>query len=71
MEKTKIVKVKKDSTGGITEVMIETGNVFTLNEAIMLVKDGVIEGLDIGTSQSGREFLCSDLKNTLESLPTF
>ena len=71
MEKTKIVKVKKDSTGDITDVMIETGNIFTLNEAIMLIKDGVIEGINVGTAQNGREFLNSSLSYNLNTLPTF
>jgi hypothetical protein len=72
MEKAKIVKVKKNSTGDITDVMISTGNIFSINEAIALVNDGVIEGVNINTANDGKKYILSSSNETeIYNLPTF
>jgi hypothetical protein len=57
---SKIIKIKKNPNGDITDVMLENGNVFTINEAIMLAKDGIIKGVNVGTAKNGREYLRSN-----------
>ena len=76
MEDTaKIVKVRKNNDGDITDVMLQNGNIFSINEAIMMARDNKIEGVNVGKAKNGREFLRSDPNNTeddnLDNLPTF
>lgn len=74
-DSSKIIKVKKNSDGDITDVMLQNGNVFSINEAIMMAKDNKIEGVNVGRAKNGREFLRSDPNSTesdnLDNLPTF
>ncbi|KNY25947.1 DUF3892 domain-containing protein [Pseudobacteroides cellulosolvens] len=74
-DQTKIVKVKKDHSGDITDVMMENGNVYSINEAIMMAKDNLIEGVNVGVSKSGREYIRSNPngteKDNLDNLPQF
>lgn len=58
-DKTRIVKVKKNPNGDITDVMLENGNVYSLDEAEMMARDGLISGVN-------------DLKeDNLKRLPAF
>lgn len=72
---SKVVKVKKNPDGDITDVMLENGNVYSINEAIMMAKDGAIDGVNVGKAKNGREFLRTDPNgiesDNLDSLPTF
>jgi len=74
-DKTRIIRVKKNSDGDIIDVMIENGNVYSIDDAIMMAKDGIIEGVNVGRAKNGREFLRSDpnsLQNdNLDNLPIF
>jgi hypothetical protein len=69
-----IEKIKKNTEGDITDVMI-SGNVYSINEAIMLARDGKIEGVNVSKARSGREYLRSNPDgseaNNLDNLPTF
>lgn len=71
----KITKVKKNPHGDITDIMLENGNVYPINEAIMLVKDHLIEGVNVGKSRNGREYLRSnpndDEDDNLDNKPNF
>lgn len=71
---TSIIKVKKNSEGDITDVMLENGNVYSINEAITMARDGLIEGVNVSRAKSGREYLRSDPngteKDNLDNLPT-
>lgn len=72
---TKIVKVKKNPDGDITDVMLDNGNTLSINQAVMMAKDGLIEGVNVGRSKSGTEYL-RGVPNGIESdnldnLPTF
>ncbi len=73
--KNKIIKVKKNLDGDITDVMLDNGNIYSINEAVMLARDGAIEGVNIGRARNGRQFLRSnpneEQNDNLDSLPTF
>jgi hypothetical protein len=73
--KSKIIKVKKNQDGDITDVMLENGNVYSINEAIMMTRDGLIEGVNVGKARNGREYLRSNPNDSegdnLDSIPTF
>jgi len=72
---TKIVKVRKNKDGDITDVMLKNGNIFSTNEAIMMARDNKIEGVNVDKAKNGREFLRSDPNDNeddnLDNLPTF
>ncbi|MPN26081.1 hypothetical protein SDC9_173503 [bioreactor metagenome] len=74
-DKGKIVKVKKNTDGDITDVMIDNGSVYSINEAINMVKEGSLEGVNVGKARNGREFLRSNPNDkdgdNLDSMPTF
>lgn len=75
METAGIIKVRKNSDGDITDVMLDNGNVYSVNEAIIMAKDGLIEGVCVGRAKNGREYLRSNPngteKDNLDNLPTF
>lgn len=52
-----IVKVKKNQIGGVTDVMLNNGNVYSINEAILMAKDGLIEDIIVKEGSDGREYL--------------
>lgn len=70
----KIEKVKKNAEGDITDVMI-SGNVYSIDQAITLARDGKIDGVNVAKARSGREYLRSNPDgsetNNLDQLPTF
>lgn len=74
-DKAKIIKVKKNSHGDITDVMTDNGNVYAINDAIMMAKDGVIEGVNVGRAKNGREYLRSNPNGSendnLDNMETF
>lgn len=43
-DKARIIKVKKNPNGDITDVMLQNGNVYSINEAITMAEDGLIIG---------------------------
>lgn len=59
-DKAKIIKVKKNSEGDITDVMSDNGNIYSTDEAIMMVKGGVFEGVNVSRAKNGREYLRSN-----------
>ena len=74
-DNTKIVKIKKDKEGNISEVMLENGIVLPINQAILKAKDGEIDGTIVIRGKDGGEFLRTDPNsypiNNLMDLPTF
>jgi tRNA-dihydrouridine synthase len=74
MDQVKIEKVKRNADGDITDVMIN-GNIYSIDEAIIMAKDGVIAGVNVARAKGGREYLRSDpdgtVENNLDFLPTF
>ena len=73
--RAKITKVKKNNEGDITDVMLDDGNVYSVNEAITMAKDHLIDGVNVSKAKSGREYLRSNPNDTegdnLDSMPTF
>lgn len=73
--KTKITKVRKNPDGDITDVILTDGNVYSVDQAIILARDGVIEGVNVGRAKNGREYLRSnpngDTLDNLDNLPQF
>jgi hypothetical protein len=73
--KSKIVKVKKNQDGDITDVMLENGNVYSVDEAITMAKDHLIEGVNVGKARNGREYLRSNPNDSegdnLDNIETF
>lgn len=74
-DKAKIIKVKKNSQGDITDVMSDNGNVYSIDEAVMMAKDSVFEGINVGKAKNGREYLRSNPNgnenDNLDNMPTF
>lgn len=70
----KITKVKKTPDGDITDVMLDNGNVYSVNEAISMARNGQIQGVNVGRAKNGREFLRGDPNgvesDNLDNLPT-
>jgi hypothetical protein len=73
--KSKIIKVKKNQDGDITDVMLENGNVYSVDEAIMMTRDGLIQGVNVGRAKNGREYLRSNPNDSegdnLDGMQTF
>lgn len=71
----KILKVRKNSQGDITDVMLNDGNVYSITDAIELAKDHKIEGINVGKAKNGREYLRSNpndkSSDNLDRLKTF
>lgn len=74
-DKNKITKVRKNDEGDITDVMLEDGSVVSLEEAIQMSKNDELDGVNVGRSRSGTEFLRADpdgdTNNNLDNMPTF
>lgn len=72
---TKIIKVKKNDDGDIIEVMLENGDIYPLNHAIMMAKHGAIEGVNVSRGKDGGEYLRADpngsISDNLDDLPRF
>lgn len=73
--KARIVKVKKNKDGDITDIMTDNGNVYSIDEAIMMAKDDIIEGVNVGRAKNGREYLRGNPNgaenDNLDNLPAF
>lgn len=74
-QESKIVRVKKNQDGDITDVMLENGNIYSLHEAVMMAKDGLLADVNVGTAKNGKEFLRSNANgnpnDNLDNLPLF
>jgi len=75
MKTAEIIKVRKNNDGDITDIMLDNGNIYSINEAIIMAKDGLIKGVNVGRAKNGRETLRSDPNGTeqdnLDNLSTF
>ena len=74
-DQKRIAKVRKNNEGDITEVMLEDGSVYAVEEAIKMAREDTISGVNVGRSRAGTEFLRGvadgDPLNNLDNLPTF
>ncbi|HHU86248.1 MAG: DUF3892 domain-containing protein [Pelotomaculaceae bacterium] len=70
----KIERVRKNAQGDITDVLIN-GNIYSIDDAVKMAKEGMIEGVNVGKARNGREFLRADPDgneaNNLDNLPVF
>jgi hypothetical protein len=75
VDQAKIIKVKKNPDGDITDVMLDNGNVYSINEAMMMAKDDLISGVNVSEAKSGRNYLKSNPNGSkgdnLDNLPEF
>ena len=74
-DNAKIVRIKKDHDGIITDVMLENGTILPINHAILRAKEGRIDGAIVVRGKDGGEYLRTDpnsypIDNLME-LPTF
>ncbi|SKB00718.1 Protein of unknown function [Caloramator quimbayensis] len=69
----KIIGVKHDNKGEIVAYKLDNGKIVTKDEGVNIAKKGEIEGVTVGVSKKGEEFLRSvpDGKdiNNLDNLP--
>lgn len=75
MKNSKIIKIKKNHDGKITDVLLENGEILPLNHAIMMAREHIIEGVGVVKGIDGGEYLVADpdimdVKN-LKDLPKF
>lgn len=72
---TKIVQVKKNGDGDITDVKLDNGTQVSVQQAIDMARSNQIEGVMVGKAKNGRETLKSQPNNikedNLSNLPTF
>lgn len=73
--KSKIVKVKKNNEGDITDVMLDNGSVHSIDDAITMAKNDLIDGVNVGKAKNGLEYLRSnpngEESDNLDNLPMF
>lgn len=71
----KIIKVKKNEVGAVTDVMFENGEVCPLNHAILMAKQGAVDGFNVIRGKNGGEYLSADPNSSgvedLDDLPRF
>ena len=74
-DNVKIIKIKKDHEGFLSEVMLEDGTVLPINHAILRAKEGRIDGAIVVRGKDGGEYLRTDPNSypidNLMDLPTF
>ena len=74
-DNAKIIKVKKNKDGMISEVMLENGIILPINHAILRAKEGLIDGAIAIRGKDGGEYLRTDPNSypidNLMDLPTF
>ena len=74
-DKARIVKVRKNQDGDITDVMLQNGNVYSIDEAVTMARDGLLSGVNAVHAKNGREYLRSNPNDTegdnLDNMPAF
>ncbi len=70
-----ISKVRKNSEGDITDVMLSNGEAYSIKQAVEMTKEGLINGVNVSRAKNGREYLKSNPNGTeednLSNKPTF
>ena len=71
----KIVKVRKNADGDITNVLTSTGEELDVSKAVALAKSGTVESVIVGKNRNGNDVIKSSPNSTtednLDNLPTF
>ncbi|WP_312653353.1 DUF3892 domain-containing protein [Aminipila sp.] len=72
---SKIIKIRKNEDGEITDVMLENKTILPINHAILMAKEGLIDGTIVMRGKNGGEFLRNDPNSStiaaISDLPTF
>lgn len=72
---SKIAKVRRSEDGEIISVILEDGTLVPINHAILMAKQGLIDGAIVMRGKNGGEYLKIDPNcegiNNIEELPTF
>ncbi len=71
----RITKVRRNDDGNITDVMFENGNTCSFNYAVLMAKQGTLEGYNVVRGKNGGEYLSADPNNPdaedLDDIPRF
>lgn len=71
----KIVKVRKNEDGDITNVLTSTGEELDVSKAVALAKSGTVESVVVGKNRNGNDVIKSSPNSTtednLDNLPSF
>ena len=71
----KIVKVRKNGDGDITNVLTSTGEELDVSTAVALAKSGTVESVVVGKNRNGNDVIKSSpnssIEDNLDNLPTF
>ncbi len=72
---TRITRVRRNDDGIITDVMFENGNTCSFNYAVLMAKQGNLEGYNVVRGKNGGEYLSADANNpdveNLDDMPRF
>ncbi len=72
---SRITRVRRNDDGIITDVMFENGNTCSFNYAVLMAKQGVLEGYNVVRGKNGGEYLSADPNNPdvedLDDIPRF
>lgn len=72
---TRITRVRRNDDGIITDVMFENGNTCSFNYAVLMAKQGVLDGYNVVRGKNGGEYLSADPNNPdvedLDDIPRF
>lgn len=71
----KIVKVRKNADGDITNVLTSTGEEIDVSKAVALAKSGTVESVVAGKNRNGNDVIksspSSNTEDNLDNLPSF
>jgi hypothetical protein len=71
----KIVKVRKNEDGDITNVLTSTGEELDVSKAVALAKMGTVESVVVSKNRNGNDVIKSSPNSTtednLDNLPSF
>jgi hypothetical protein len=71
----KIVKVRKNADGDITNVLTCTGEELDVSKAVALAKSGTVESVVVGKNRNGNDVIksspSSNTEDNLDNLPSF
>ncbi|MEN6389472.1 MAG: DUF3892 domain-containing protein [Syntrophomonas sp.] len=75
MEQFRIVAVRKDNKGNLTNFKLNNGQELDYTQATQMAQDGKIANVDVVDRKHGKKFLRSERDgneaNNLDNLPTF
>ena len=71
----RIVKIRKNADGDITNVLTSTGEELDVSKAVALAKNGAVDSVIVGKNRNGTDVIKSSTNSTtednLDNLPSF